>query len=332
MVFKFITGLRNIKISNKDKDINLGKLYRLSNDIKSLEDKFFSETFLVKVGLNKIDFLCNNSYIYIISDDNVLKEYFKENNIAKLLDMCSQCLQHYMLSLWLIKDNSVNMDMSYLYIPEQNIVLGNTRYILFSDSSGEYKITQFTDEEIETSADIFNLFLEDRIKQNNGNKNNKETSTQSVLNFNFNRPPFSDENRIGRAIHYITLARSQSILPNKISFYTAFLETLFTTDSTEISHKVSERAAKFLGGEFETIKDNYILFKSAYDIRSKYMHGQKLNKKYKNAGMQKIVEVSNIIDILCREILSRVLIEYSQIFSSYTEKQLDEWFIDLVLK
>jgi hypothetical protein len=49
----------------------------------------------------------------------------------------------------------------------------------------------------------------------------------------------------------------------------------------EPTHKVSERTAFYLGGDNETKIKNYELMKEAYDIRSKFVHGQELDKKYK---------------------------------------------------
>ena len=68
-------------------------------------------------------------------------------------------------------------------------------------------------------------------------------------------------------------------LPFKIAHYCSALETLFTTESTELAHKVSQRGAFFLG---ERAYDRWEIFsaiKNAYNIRSNLVHGDTLKIK-----------------------------------------------------
>lgn len=70
------------------------------------------------------------------------------------------------------------------------------------------------------------------------------------------------------------IARSESVLPLKIMNYCSVLECLFTSDNTEVTHKVAERFARFIGKDFEDRKRLFKLVKDTYKIRSKAVHGQ----------------------------------------------------------
>lgn len=53
------------------------------------------------------------------------------------------------------------------------------------------------------------------------------------------------------------------------------LETLFTTDSTEITYKLANRIAWFMGKNLKSRKDIFNKVRAGYRIRSKVVHGEK---------------------------------------------------------
>ncbi|MGH0612001.1 hypothetical protein [Bacillus cereus] len=90
---------------------------------------------------------------------------------------------------------------------------------------------------------------------------------------------------------------------------------------------MSERFARMLGDNLETRKFYYDLCKKAYSIRSKVVHGQSLNKEFRN-----IESISKELDNGLRKLLNKLLFEeqYKEIYSSSNEK-LDAWFKELIL-
>ena len=72
--------------------------------------------------------------------------------------------------------------------------------------------------------------------------------------------------------------------------YIAALETLFSKDGSELSHKVAERVAFYLGGIKNEKMYTYRKVKGAYDVRSKYIHGSKLDKKHSTT--EKLIDLS----------------------------------------
>ena len=59
---------------------------------------------------------------------------------------------------------------------------------------------------------------------------------------------YNDISRVERAFLFVHSARNSFSLPKKIAMYIAALETLFSKDGSELSHKVAERVAFYLGG------------------------------------------------------------------------------------
>jgi len=104
----------------------------------------------------------------------------------------------------------------------------------------------------------------------------------------------------------------------KIAMYIPIFESLFSSENTEISHKVAERCSYYLGGSREDKIKNYDTVKKAYDIRSKLLHGDKLtehNKPERNHNrFETQIEISIEIDNLTRILLTKVIMEDSEKF------------------
>lgn len=152
---------------------------------------------------------------------------------------------------------------------------------------------------------------------------------ETFLSFNF--PAKFDLNRgdtdytkisiLQRAAELVELSKLTPNIYHKIGLLCSTLECLFTTDATEVAHKVSERVAFFLsdtGKERITISQK---IKTAYNHRSKFFHGGKLK------------EISNEtffdIDDIVRRTMVKALTEKSEIFMG-SQEQLNQYFTDLI--
>jgi hypothetical protein len=105
--------------------------------------------------------------------------------------------------------------------------------------------------------------------------------------------------RSGRALQFLDSARSSPNLAFRISHSCSALEALFSTDSMELSHKLSERIAFFLGALGYAKIEVFRNMKAAYGIRSKLTHGDTLHKK----TVDGLPEVSAICDQYLRAII-----------------------------
>ena len=104
-------------------------------------------------------------------------------------------------------------------------------------------------------------------------------------------------------------------------------KTFFTTGKTEISHKVAERLALYLGSDNEERMNYFKLTKKAYAVRSSYIHGQNLQKKLE---IKNLSDLSNDMDQLIRKLMSKIIMLDSEIFLK-NETILNSYFDNLIL-
>jgi len=329
MEIKLLCGSRNFLIDKSVKNFQIDD-FVISTD-RDILFKLFGETeFISKAGLNSIPILEKYPYFVSIGEAD---HYLSNTDILtedRLSEKKLELLQFFIFCLWFIRDNSANSDHLYTYVLEKKLVFSRTRTIVFSNSNGEYVDTQFSINDINTAKDICYRLFELRTTEIKKEKEDEVKDYNKIKTGDFNYILYSSQNRIDRAILFLTLARSNSYLPLKISFYIAIYEALFTTENTEVSHKVTERATFFLGGDFETKLKNFKIIKTAYNIRSKFVHGQQLDKK-KIKTKEDLICLSNQIDTLTRDLLNKIIKTDSNIFLLDDEK-LNEWFNQLILK
>ena len=134
--------------------------------------------------------------------------------------------------------------------------------------------------------------------------------------------------RVGRALMFIKHGREARNLAYKITNYCSALETIFTTDSAELSHKLAERVAFFLQDEKQKI-DVFNLVKSAYSIRSKLTHGDTL----KPTQIDKIPNISIQTDELLRIVINKILNDSILLkVIDGTNQEIDDYFNGLIFK
>lgn len=113
-------------------------------------------------------------------------------------------------------------------------------------------------------------------------------------------------------------------MPLKIAMYIPLLETLFSTDeTTEITHKISERIAIYLGGTTQQKIENYKLIQSAYSIRSNLLHSSKLSTDSKpernHSLLQTQQEIYKELDTCVCTILVKIIQKDSKLFDGKTD-------------
>lgn len=111
------------------------------------------------------------------------------------------------------------------------------------------------------------------------------------------------------------------ILALKIVNYVIALESLFNTDSGEISHKVSERIAFLLSDSSQKRLEIFMNIKKAYSFRSKIVHGDNLRSDYEN-----LKTLSITLDMYLRSLLT----QYRDFFDNTDEEKLRRKFNDLI--
>ncbi|TPG92425.1 hypothetical protein EEL32_01465 [Brevibacillus laterosporus] len=222
--------------------------------------------------------------------------------------------------LWLIKDHAVNTETGFLYLFNEEVtshqVTSNSRQIRFTNASGKHTPTKFTSKEIDQSIELMSMFNKNIIRTVDAQ------SSLSAVN--------TSASRIERFIYFLQASRSQSHLPSKIALYCTMLETLLSTSSSEITHKISERAARMIGETPEKRIEIYNTVKKVYKIRSSIVHGSTIDKKLTN----QITDLSIWMDDLLRKIFIKIIYDYNLqvLFDHGEQKELEEWFTNLIFE
>lgn len=102
---------------------------------------------------------------------------------------------------------------------------------------------------------------------------------------------------------------------------------MFSSAGSELQHQVSERVALFLH-KYNKESDKLLIFKtikSCYSIRSKYVHGDVLEKKYKT--FESLQDKSSEIDEICRKVMN-IFIEND--LSFFNDTDLTDYFLGLL--
>jgi len=133
--------------------------------------------------------------------------------------------------------------------------------------------------------------------------------------------------RSGRAMRFVRAARGAPDLAFKIAHYCSAFESLLTTESTELSHKLSERAAFFLGARGHDRLQVFRIMKKAYTVRSKLVHGDTLPPRQ----IDELPGLALDLDGYLRTMLNAIFEsdELRKVFDSHSDA-VEEYFAQLI--
>lgn len=161
---------------------------------------------------------------------------------------------------WLVKDNSIACEVAYAKVDSSKGVewSSNGLFTQYSDVTGDHlKSTIFDEADLKIWNEV------------------TDSVRAAVYKKGFNNAPLTDKSytRFGRFVSFINLARTTNNPAMKIAQCCSALESLFSTDKSELTHRLSERVAFFLGEHGEDKEQVYQLIKECYAVRSSVVHG-----------------------------------------------------------
>lgn len=304
----------------------------ISNEFINLE-KSVSKTFFDYLSKLDLQLLKENPFIILKSEDVT-----KDKNI--LIQNFEKHIYQFENNLWLLEDAACHVRKIFIYIEYEKVNNnGNNSYfqeLLPTNNyykNSKYDFTNFTildNVKLKRMDEI--TTLKRNITKNKDLKNHiterKKANTNEYINSGsllFN--PYNSQDRISKSFNFIHNARTSSILPERITNYISFFECLFSDSGPEISHRVSERVALYLANKFDERIMIYNNLREAYDIRSKFIHGDDLNKKNDNTSSLK--EKSCLLDNYARITLNKIL-EGDYVVFNKNSKDLTRFFNELI--
>jgi hypothetical protein len=136
-----------------------------------------------------------------------------------------------------------------------------------------------------------------------------------------------DTTRLRRCLNLLDHARTVGDIGLRVVMYVSCLETLFSTDASELAHKLAERVAWFVGEGTSHRMEVFNSVKRVYGVRSKVIHGD----VPKGEGEKLVIEAKSA-DNLLRKIVNKIYghPENAALFSS-DRPSFEEHFNHLVL-
>lgn len=326
----YSTYLFGIKGSD---EFDFGPL-KFTNNEPILETLFFTEDFFKAFGKVALNEFKNSPFGFATID---YKGDAKELPV-ELLRFHNAMLGRWQF-LWFAKQHDTSSHLKYLRVlaPEiKKAFIFDVPYT-YESASGDRSSSEFNSIEIGAAKEVAQKYAEI----------NKDSTALTKDDFSFSRTgieaglyegslkarSYNDTSRIQRAWHFLQYARFTKFLPMKIALYIPVLETLFGSGNTEIKHKVAERSAQFIGESRGEKFEIYDMISEAYDVRSRYFHGDNLTEKLKNtiSGNHNLHEVQIIIsqniDSITRRIFTKAIMEKSEKFS---DEEIHKFFKELI--
>jgi hypothetical protein len=315
-------GLEWTKLST-EQNVKIFEKGYLTNDHNLLSQNILQSGMVSAMGRRMVDSFNNKPFFFQEADYEFAKNISGEE-IDRVSSSIRKTLSRIVFFTWFFKDSS--SDLNTLYLLAENRGHESYERKVYSNCLGKQIETTFTDDEFKSAAALYaryssiatiNEFEEMKV----GSESPKRAADINVHDFNYHIL-----NRMERAINFLEFARATPFLPLKISFYVCAHEALFSTDNLEVTHKISERVAYYIGGDYIDRLDTFKKMKKAYSIRSNYFHGQ----DFLNVKKADLEIAAKSIDEITRRVLRQAITEDIDIFA-YNNSKLSELFRDLAL-
>lgn len=310
----FFTTFRNIKLRDFEKDFQeLIPGLNITNKL-SVKEKLLTPKNRDSIGIIETQHILNSdTLVFYEYEDN--EEIFEGLTNLQILEIVLRWIDDLLKNSWLHKDNCIVCDTAYLIDSSLDYSEASSLRLQYihTYSTGGFEIVEYTESEL---VDL--IKIHDKTESYLYGK--ESGSLRFMLEKNFSR--------IGRALLFVKQARESRNLAYKISNYCSALETLFTTDNMELSHKLAERTAFFLADE-DSKSEIFSIIKKAYTVRSKLTHGASLDQKQ----IDNLSEISSQTDRILRKAFMKILDDdkLRELFDS-NNKRIDDYFMGLIMK
>lgn len=327
--YKFIAYAYDLKIKNTmNKGIKVFENLRISNNSNKVSQMFHPQ-FKNAIGNLEYNYLLSGPYFYAegeLDDETIFDD---DDSGLEFLSTYMKKTQIINSFLWLVKDNSIHTENGYMQLEKGKDTKfhSNGRSIIFHNMKGIRESLFFDPEELKFPELFYKSYF-GQISDISGKVLNDDES--------FNETPVYETSRIERAFYLLQAARAQIYLPERISIFTSLLETLFSTSTTDVTHKLKERVAWLLGKSYEEREEIFNDMGVIYGIRSHHVHNSTVPNNAKTP--EKLVLYTEKLENYVREVLVKVLKEKEihRLYQKnekgkYDETELEKFFKSLCL-
>lgn len=297
MEFALITPIRGLKMTQEVIDLPFGRI------TSSYEQKIvFINDARTKlyIGQHIYNEILNSPCLIILHDHTspFFEDLNKLGDFRLIIDQYLELSINFLNTLWIVKDNSINIMESLLVQragPKTHI---SFHFSVFLDCNRNTGITEYNDSEIELANNYFINYLTLRNKDLSNPYYSKQGHSLPTVDQRYQEMGIRT-----RALVFLDLARQSSNIMLRIANYISFLEVLFGLGSRDgIMQKICDRTSVYIAYPSLSRKELVEKLKIAYDIRSRYVHGDKNNYSF-----EVLSEYSQFLDTLIRHIMVKLL-------------------------
>jgi hypothetical protein len=335
MTAELLISVRHLLI--KDRSEFLLPTFTISNDKNQLSQFLSNPEVIEAVGSSELKLpYYDGAFIYAqfpLKNHTTLllnSDAFVEKNI--MAKMVLEEVNGFLYSLWYIKDCCVSAhSMINKFVNINRSIQSSTQYSFFTLHDGSFSDCYFSIDELSRAKELMDketvicptfhkIPSIEEVKSRN--EISDGISTMRLIDFDY-----SKLTRIERASILLHTARTYHFLPMRISFFIPFFECLFIASAGgEAQQKVCERIAFYLYSDKMERANAYGAIKDGYDIRSKFLHGDKLPSKF-NAEL--LPSISKKIDDIARKLFVKILEGDHAIFLQ-NQSNFEVWLSQLI--
>lgn len=317
MKYRFICAIFHFCLDKDNVSITLPSGF-ISNKQDLLNATFSNNLSLNTIGLHSLDEISDAPSYYVVDGEfeNALTKNDCDKYGTQVTFALLRQIQYFIGCFWKLRDNCAYVRDGFLYVYDNKIFDGCTFKasvsLVNSFANGIQKDTCFTEKEIlDMAANMVMFDIKGVMEQKISYRD--PTQKQHFKGFGF------DKKELGEM--YILIARGEMVLPMKVMAYCMAMEALLANTTTELSHRVAERAAVLLGKTKEERCEIYTVVRKCYDIRSKVAHGDLIK-----GNENDIAKYSEKLDKYLRELLN-----LSELYE-LDKNKIDEYFLNLLMK
>ncbi len=227
---------------------------------------------------------------------NVYEQTRQFHNACTLIFKC----------FWHDVDNNINVEKVFIMDCETK-EFGLTSFSgMIYNSSCNIEKTAFPQETTSNTFNFYKFRIDLLEKSSLGEFEQKlvaEDFTSGVPVYIPSPPAQYNHSRLLMAFTFLDILRSQAMIQLRIAFNMVMYESLFCSSQDQISKQIRERLTFYLQDTKERTSEIKRLIKQSYDVRSRFFHGDKL-ERYSH---EKLVKMSKDLDDLNRQLYQKIL-------------------------
>lgn len=206
-----------------------------------------------------------------------------QTQIGLLLDIVNNFLN----KLWLLTEHTAYYDRGYL-LESNGQLSSNTQLAATYDWEGKRRLVKIPRATFESAKLIFRKFSGTIPKDYSFPKERLALGGNPTAAHRGVALP-------GRFMAFVQYARQARDPALRMAFACSALEVLFSTGTSELTHRVAERVAFLLGTDARQRQDIYSTIKRLYAIRSSFLHGDSIKKSEEGNLSERVRDADRLL-------------------------------------